>query len=41
MKEGAFYASLKTVGKLATALDVAPAELLRLPPKRTAGVPGF
>jgi hypothetical protein len=25
---------LKIVGKLATALDVEPAELLRLPPKR-------
>jgi hypothetical protein len=28
------YASLKVVGKLAAALDVEPAELLKLPPKR-------
>jgi transcriptional regulator with XRE-family HTH domain len=34
LEKGAFYASLKIVGKLATALDVEPAELLRLPPKR-------
>ena len=35
LEKGAFYASLKIVGKLATALDVEPAELLRLPAKRT------
>lgn len=34
LEKGAFYASLKVVGKLAKALDVEPAELLRLPPKR-------
>jgi transcriptional regulator with XRE-family HTH domain len=34
LEKGAFYASLKIVGKLATALNVEPAELLRLPPKR-------
>jgi transcriptional regulator with XRE-family HTH domain len=34
LEKGAFYASLKIVGKLATALDVEPAELLRMPPKR-------
>jgi transcriptional regulator with XRE-family HTH domain len=34
LEKGAFYASLKIVGKLADALEVEPAELLRLPPKR-------
>jgi transcriptional regulator with XRE-family HTH domain len=34
IEKGVFYASLKIVGKLASALDVEPAELLRLPPKR-------
>jgi transcriptional regulator with XRE-family HTH domain len=34
LEKGAFYASLKIVGKLAEALGVEPAELLRLPPKR-------
>ncbi len=34
LEKGAFYASLKTVGKLAEALNVEPAELLRLPPRR-------
>jgi transcriptional regulator with XRE-family HTH domain len=34
IEKGVFFASLKVVGKLATALDVEPAELLRLPPKR-------
>jgi transcriptional regulator with XRE-family HTH domain len=34
LEKGAFYASLKIVGKLADALGVEPAELLRLPPKR-------
>jgi transcriptional regulator with XRE-family HTH domain len=34
LEKGAFYASLKIVGKLAEALEVEPAELLRLPPKR-------
>jgi transcriptional regulator with XRE-family HTH domain len=34
IEKGVFFASLKIVGKLATALDVEPAELLKLPPKR-------
>jgi transcriptional regulator with XRE-family HTH domain len=34
IEKGVFYASLKIVGKLASALDVEPAELLRLPTKR-------
>jgi len=34
LERGAFYASLKILGKLAVALAVEPAELLRLPPKR-------
>lgn len=31
LEKGAFYASLKIVGKLATVLDVEPADLLKLP----------
>ena len=31
LEKGAFYASLKIVGKLATVLQVDPAELLKLP----------
>lgn len=34
LEKGAFYASLKIVGKLADALEVEPAELLKLPAKR-------
>jgi transcriptional regulator with XRE-family HTH domain len=34
LEKGAFYASLKIVGKLAMALEVEPAELLRLPDRR-------
>ena len=34
LEKGAFYASLKIVGKVAAVLEVEPAELLRLPPKR-------
>jgi transcriptional regulator with XRE-family HTH domain len=34
IEKGAFYASLKIVGRLAEALNVEPAELLKLPPKR-------
>ena len=30
LEKGAFYASLRIVGRLATALDVEPAELLKL-----------
>ena len=31
LEKGAFYASLKIVGKLATVLEVEPAELLKIP----------
>lgn len=31
LEKGSFYASLKIVGKLATVLQVDPAELLKLP----------
>ena len=31
LEKGAFYASLKIIGRLAAALEVEPAELLRLP----------
>jgi transcriptional regulator with XRE-family HTH domain len=34
LEKGAFYASLNIVGRLATALEVEPAELLKLPAKR-------
>jgi transcriptional regulator with XRE-family HTH domain len=34
LEKGVFYASLKIVGKLADALEVEPAELLKLPAKR-------
>ena len=34
LEKGAFYASLKIVGKLAAVLGVEPAELLRLPSTR-------
>ena len=34
LEKGAFYASLKIIGRLAEALNVEPAELLKLPPKR-------
>ena len=36
LEKGAFFASLKIIGKLATVLKAEPAELLKLPPKRTA-----
>jgi len=35
IEKGAFYASLKIVGKLARSLGVEPAELLKLPTRRT------
>lgn len=35
LEKGAFYASLNVIGRLAQALGVEPAELLRLPTKRT------
>ena len=34
LEKGAFYASLKIVGKLAAVLQVEPAELLKETPKR-------
>lgn len=34
IEKGVFFVSLKIVGKLARALDVEPAELLRLPTKK-------
>jgi len=34
LEKGAFYASLKIIGKLASVLDVEPAEFLRLPKPR-------
>jgi transcriptional regulator with XRE-family HTH domain len=34
LEKGAFYASLKVIGKLATALKAEPAEFLKLPPRR-------
>lgn len=33
LEKGAFYASLRIIGKLAEVLDVEPAEFLRLPVK--------
>jgi transcriptional regulator with XRE-family HTH domain len=34
LEKGAFHVSLKTIGKLAEALDVDPAEFLRVPRRR-------
>jgi transcriptional regulator with XRE-family HTH domain len=34
LEKGAFYASLKIIGKLAAVLEIEPAELLELPAKR-------
>ena len=34
LEKGSFHASLKIVGRLADALGVEPAELLKLPPNR-------
>jgi transcriptional regulator with XRE-family HTH domain len=36
LEKGAFYATLKIVGKIARTLGVEPAELLKLPARRTA-----
>jgi transcriptional regulator with XRE-family HTH domain len=33
LEKGAFHASLKIIGKIAEALQVDPAELLKLPPR--------
>jgi len=38
LEKGAFYASLKIVGKLADALDAEPAELLKIGAKRTPDI---
>jgi transcriptional regulator with XRE-family HTH domain len=35
LEKGTFYASLNIVGRLSAALDVEPAELLKMPHKRT------
>ncbi len=35
LEKGAFYASLKVIGKLARALKAEPAEFLKLPPRRS------
>jgi transcriptional regulator with XRE-family HTH domain len=35
LEKGAFYASLKVVGKLAAVLEVDPAELLKTPLKKS------
>jgi hypothetical protein len=41
LEKGTFHASLKIIGKLAAALGVEPAELLRLPPaRRTRAIEG-
>ena len=37
LEKGAYYASLKIVGRLADALGVEPAELLKTPPRVGAG----
>jgi transcriptional regulator with XRE-family HTH domain len=34
LEKGASYAGLEIIGKLAAVLEVEPAELLKLPPKR-------
>jgi hypothetical protein len=34
LEKGASYPGLEIIGKLAAVLEVEPAELLRLPPKR-------
>jgi transcriptional regulator with XRE-family HTH domain len=35
LEKGTFYASLKIIGRLSEALGVEPAELLKMPHKRT------
>lgn len=37
LEKGVFFASLKIIGRLADALDVAPVEFLRLPEERDKG----
>ncbi len=36
LEKGAFYASLKIIGRLADALEIEAVELLRTPPKKGA-----
>ncbi|WP_420967080.1 helix-turn-helix domain-containing protein [Bradyrhizobium sp. B120] len=36
LEKGSFYASLKIIEKLASTLEVEPAEFLKLPPKRSS-----
>jgi transcriptional regulator with XRE-family HTH domain len=36
IEKGGFYVSLKIIGKIAEVLKVEPAELLKLPPRRSA-----
>ena len=36
LEKGASYPGLEIIGKLAAVLEVEPAELLKLPPKRSA-----
>jgi transcriptional regulator with XRE-family HTH domain len=38
LEKGAFYASLKILGRLAEALQAEPAEFLRVPPQAQIGV---
>jgi transcriptional regulator with XRE-family HTH domain len=38
LEKGASYAGLEIIGKLATVLEVEPAELLKLPPRRSRRV---
>ena len=38
LEKGTFYASLNVVGRLSEALGVEPAELLKIPHKRTSRV---
>jgi transcriptional regulator with XRE-family HTH domain len=38
LEKGTFYASLNVVGRLSEALGVEPAELLKIPQKRTSRV---
>lgn len=35
LEKGAFYASLKIIGKLAKVLDIEPSELLKTPKRKT------
>lgn len=37
LEKGAFYVSIKIIGKLAETLEAAPEEFLKLPPRRIRG----